>query len=145
MVVVKHRDRLCRFAYELVEHLFRKAGTKIVVLSTDTESEPNPSGELAEDLLAITTVFVARNNGMRSAQNRRKRTSRDKEKKDKQENTKKDTSGKSKKDSCVSRQTTTGDTTKMVRDGTMDVQPVLERSGEGGTTKKQKRAEGQVS
>jgi len=32
-VAIAHRDRLCRFAYELVEWIFEKAGVKILVLS----------------------------------------------------------------------------------------------------------------
>ena len=46
-----------------------------MVLGTDVSAESSEAGELAEDLLAIVTVFVARHNGLRSAANRRKRTS----------------------------------------------------------------------
>lgn len=68
-IVVAHRDRLCRFAFDLVEFICRQAACHIVVHgSHDTEA-----GELADDLLAIVTVFVARNNGERSARNRRVR------------------------------------------------------------------------
>jgi predicted site-specific integrase-resolvase len=70
--VVTYKDRLCRFGVELVEWIFRKAGTKLLVLSKDT-GEQELSKELAEDLLAITTVFVAKNNGLRSAKNKRER------------------------------------------------------------------------
>lgn len=75
-VVVTHRDRLARFGFELLEHIFNKHGTSIVVLSSDnTGHEGSGAEELAEDLLAVTTVFVARNNGLRAAQNRRNRRS----------------------------------------------------------------------
>ena len=70
-VVVRHKDRLCRYGLELLEFIFKKAGTKLVVLSQ--EQEATSTKELADDLLAITTVFVARHNGQRSAENRRKR------------------------------------------------------------------------
>ena len=70
-VVVRHKDRLCRYGLELLEWIFKKAGTKLVVLSH--EQEASSTKELADDLLAITTVFVARHNGQRSAENRRKR------------------------------------------------------------------------
>ena len=72
-VVVTYKDRLCRFGFELVEWIFKKSGTKLVVLSQTERNEENDSRELAEDLLAITTVFVARNNGLRAGQNRKRR------------------------------------------------------------------------
>lgn len=72
-VVVAYKDRLCRFGFELVEWIFKKCGVKLVVLSQTERNEENDSRELAEDLLAIITVFVARNNGLRAGQNRRKR------------------------------------------------------------------------
>jgi putative resolvase len=75
-VVVRHKDRLCRYGRELVEWIFAKAGTRLVVLSAtpaSTESDRDHARELADDLLAITTVFVARHNGQRSAENRRRR------------------------------------------------------------------------
>ncbi|GBC01114.1 hypothetical protein RclHR1_04070016 [Rhizophagus clarus] len=53
-------DRLCRFGSELMEWIFEKNGTQLVVLSTDVSAKSNEAGELAEDLLAIVTVFVAK-------------------------------------------------------------------------------------
>lgn len=73
-VVVRHKDRLCRYGLELVEWILAKAGTQLVVLSDATGTcPPDATRELADDLLAITTVFVARHNGQRSAANRRRR------------------------------------------------------------------------
>jgi len=72
-VVVMHRDRLCRFAYELVEWICQKAGTRIVVHTSRAPATASAQQELAEDLLAVVNVFVARNNGRRSAENRRRR------------------------------------------------------------------------
>jgi predicted site-specific integrase-resolvase len=72
-VMVTRKDRLCRFGFELVEWVFEKNGTQLVVLGTDVSAESSEAGELAEDLLSIVTVFVARHNGMRSAANRRRR------------------------------------------------------------------------
>src|SRR5690606_14267084 len=72
-VVVTYKDRLCRFGFELVEWIFKKSGTKLVVLSQTERNEENDSRELAEDLLTITTVFVARNNGLRAGQKRKRR------------------------------------------------------------------------
>lgn len=71
-VVVTYKDRLCRFGNELVEWIFKKANVKLVVLSKG-DDEKNPSKELSDDLLAITTVFVARNNGLRAGHFKRER------------------------------------------------------------------------
>lgn len=61
-VVVASRDRLCRFAFELVQHIFRQRGVALVVLeSTDTSAER----ELSDDLLSIVQVFCCRRNGKR--------------------------------------------------------------------------------
>jgi predicted site-specific integrase-resolvase len=70
-VVVMHKDMLCRYRSELMEFVFKKAGTRFVVHGQDPES--NNTRELADDLLAITIVFVARHNGQHSAANRRRR------------------------------------------------------------------------
>jgi putative resolvase len=78
-VVVSHRDRLCRFAFELVEWIFAKHAVKLVVLNQADLSTEHDAGnrqqELAEDLVSVVNVFVARNNGLRAAANRRKRAS----------------------------------------------------------------------
>ena len=68
-VVVTRKDRLCRFAFELVEWIFVKHDTKIVVLSSDVNIDDTESGELAENLLSIVTIFTARHNRLRSAEN----------------------------------------------------------------------------
>ena len=69
-VVVTRKDWLCCFAFELVEWIFVKHNTKIVVPSSDINVDDTESGELAEDLLSIvTTIFTARHNGLRSAEN----------------------------------------------------------------------------
>ena len=65
-----HKDRLCRYGTELVEFIFKKTGTRLLVYG---QHETTNTQELADDLLAITTVFVARNNGQRSAANRKRR------------------------------------------------------------------------
>lgn len=71
-IVVTYKDRLCRFGIELVEWLFKKFNVKLLVLSQNIDQK-DISRELAEDLLAITTVFVARNNGLRAGAYRRQR------------------------------------------------------------------------
>lgn len=56
-VVVMQSDQLCQHETELVESIFEKTGTGLLV---DGEHETTSTQELADDLLAITTVFVAR-------------------------------------------------------------------------------------
>ena len=77
-VYIAHKDRLCRFAFDLVEHILKINGATIVVDSyeTDSASSSNPVSpelELAEDVLAIVTVFGARLYGKRSAGGRQRR------------------------------------------------------------------------
>lgn len=68
-IVVAHRDRLCRFGFELIDQLVHKAGGRIVVLedSDDKTSEQ----ELTEDLLSIIHVFSCRQMGKRSYASRK--------------------------------------------------------------------------
>ena len=61
-VVVASRDRLCRFAFELLEHIFRRRGVKLVVLDADDSSSEQ---ELSDDLLSIVQIFCCRRNGKR--------------------------------------------------------------------------------
>lgn len=72
-VVVTHKDRLCRFAYELIERIFHSCHCRIVVLYKNDSSEggENSESELRDDLLAIVTVFVASSNGRRAAAHRK--------------------------------------------------------------------------
>jgi predicted site-specific integrase-resolvase len=61
-VVVAYRDRLCRFAFELVDWIVRSNGGKVVVLNGEVGSLES---ELAEDLMSIVHVFSARSYGHR--------------------------------------------------------------------------------
>ena len=77
-IVVTRRDRLCRFGLELLEFIFKRFKTKFLVLGSefqtiDADGGHDVQAELAEDLLAIVTVFVAKTNGMRSAAQTRQR------------------------------------------------------------------------
>jgi len=71
--VVAHRDRLCRFAYDLLEHVFILNGTKVIVVHADDDTSTSAAQELSEDILAINTVFICRMQGRRAAENRRRR------------------------------------------------------------------------
>jgi len=63
-VVVTHKDRLCRFGFELIERVIRKCSDGgIVVLN---QKETSPQEELVNDLLSIITVFSSRLYGLRS-------------------------------------------------------------------------------
>ena len=62
-VVVTHKDRLCRFGFELIEYILEtQSNAKIVVLSNNGTSKES---ELATDLLSIITVFSARMHGLK--------------------------------------------------------------------------------
>ncbi len=74
-VVIAHRDRLCRFGYELIESLVIKAGGKITIL--DNSREKTSEQELTEDLLSIIHVFSCRQMGKRSYSNRKNENDKD--------------------------------------------------------------------
>lgn len=61
-LVVAHRDRLCRFGFELIEYLINQNGGEILVLD---DSKSSPEEELTEDLLAVLHVFSCRMYGLR--------------------------------------------------------------------------------
>ncbi len=68
-IVVAHRDRLCRFGFELVEELVTKSGGRITVL--DCQNDKSSEQELTDDLLAIIHVFSCKQMGRRSYTNRK--------------------------------------------------------------------------
>jgi predicted site-specific integrase-resolvase len=62
-IVVTHKDRLCRFGFEVFERILSTYKGRIVVLNQRTTS---PQEELVNDLLSIITVFSARLYGLRA-------------------------------------------------------------------------------
>ena len=62
-IVVYSKDRLARFGFELLEFLFQKFNASIIIYSNTRRLSSNE--ELAEDILAIITVFTARYYGSR--------------------------------------------------------------------------------
>jgi predicted site-specific integrase-resolvase len=66
-VVVAHRDRLCRFAYELLGWIFSYNGIKLVVLNQ--EKDESPDSELTDDILSI---YSCRKMGKRRYNNNKK-------------------------------------------------------------------------
>lgn len=61
-VVVAHKDRLCRFGFDLVKFIASKFNTTIVVLD---ETRMSPNEELVRDLVSIIHVFSSRIHGLR--------------------------------------------------------------------------------
>jgi excisionase family DNA binding protein len=61
-IVVAHKDRLCRFGFDLIKWLCERNGCEVVVLSQDNLS---PERELVEDILAIIHIFSCRLYGLR--------------------------------------------------------------------------------
>lgn len=62
-VVVAHRDRLCRFGFDMFRYIFDRFGVTLEVLEDQDVTEP--AIDLAKDLLSIITVFTARYHGSR--------------------------------------------------------------------------------
>jgi predicted site-specific integrase-resolvase len=107
-IVVTHKDRLCRYGIELLEWLFHKSGTKLVVHCQNYQ-EVDSSRELADGLLSVCNFFVARNNGRRAADNRKRRR------------TEQAASRQGQEDSSLPNQTTEADSEQLVRDGEVDL------------------------
>jgi len=63
-VIVAHRDRLCRFGFDLIKLIIEKQGGKITVL--DDERNKSSEQELSEDLLSIVHIYSCRQMGKRS-------------------------------------------------------------------------------
>ena len=74
MIVVAHKDRLCRFAFELIEQLLNKRGCQIVVANAESLS---PQAELCDDLMAIIHCFSCRLYGSRSYQRQKEKAVRE--------------------------------------------------------------------
>lgn len=63
VIVVAHKDRLCRFGFELVKYIAEQNGTTIDVLNTEKTS---PEKELVTDLMTIVHCFSSRLYGLRN-------------------------------------------------------------------------------
>ncbi|WP_041780215.1 IS607 family transposase [Allocoleopsis franciscana] len=62
LVVVAHKDRLCRFGFDLVAWLCERQKCELLVLN---QSHLSPEREMVEDILAIIHVFSCRLYGLR--------------------------------------------------------------------------------
>ncbi len=63
-VVIEYPDRLARFGFEYLKFFMESFGVELIVLN-GKEDEEDVKKELAEDLIAIVTSFVARIYGQR--------------------------------------------------------------------------------
>jgi len=66
-IIIAHRDRLGRFAFDLIQWIVERSGGKLVVLD---KTEHSPEQELTRDLLSILHVFSCRLHGLRSYKNK---------------------------------------------------------------------------
>ena len=62
LIVVAHKDRLCRFGFDLISWLCARSKTEILVLD---QKNLSPEQEMVEDILAIIHVFSCRLYGLR--------------------------------------------------------------------------------
>ena len=69
-VVVTHRDRFCRFNFDIFERIIKEYSNGVIVVLDKTETSPEQ--EVVNDLLSIITVFSARVHGLRSNSIKRK-------------------------------------------------------------------------
>jgi predicted site-specific integrase-resolvase len=60
---LSHKDRLCRFAFDLLKWILKQHGAEVHV---DNDTDGSARDEFCEDLLSVVTVFAARSNGARS-------------------------------------------------------------------------------
>jgi putative resolvase len=62
-IVVAHKDRMCRFAFEFVQELANSVGCEIIVANQESLSPPQ---ELVEDLMSIIHCFSCRLYGLQN-------------------------------------------------------------------------------
>jgi putative resolvase len=70
-IVIAHKDRLCRFSYELISWICDRAKTKLIVQNQNLHTREQ---ELSEDLMAIIHVFSCRHHGMRRYESSKNKT-----------------------------------------------------------------------
>ena len=68
VVRVSHKDRLCRFGFDLIEYILKAHGAEIVV---ETDHSYTAEEDLAHDVMSVITVFGARLHGKRSGASRK--------------------------------------------------------------------------
>jgi predicted site-specific integrase-resolvase len=73
-IIVLYKDRLCRFGFDLLEFICKKAACRIMVYNTANSNEQDVTQKLSENLLFIVIVFVARNNELRVGRKKKNMT-----------------------------------------------------------------------
>ena len=63
-LVVVYKDRLCRFGFEMVEHLVTTYSKGKIIIVNKSE-EKTPLEEITEDILSIMNIYTAKINGLR--------------------------------------------------------------------------------
>ena len=71
-VLVAYKDRLCRFAFEIIQFICDENNTELVVLNQNENGSAET--ELMEDLMAVVHVFSSRLYGKRSTGKRKRYT-----------------------------------------------------------------------
>ena len=71
-VVVAHRDRLCRFAFDILEWILNRCGVQLLVL--DQNQDESGDSELTDDILSIIHVYSCRKMGRRRYNKNKKDT-----------------------------------------------------------------------
>ena len=71
-IVVAHRDRLCRFAFDLLEYIFSANGVKLLVLN-ETKGESS-SKDLADYVMSIVHIYSCREMGRRRYKSKENKT-----------------------------------------------------------------------
>lgn len=70
-LIIEHRDRLCRFNFEIFKLFFETHGVEVEYME---ETLPKTyEAELVEDMLSLMSSFSARIYGKRSAERRKKK------------------------------------------------------------------------
>ena len=60
-LVVAHKDRLCRFGFELIEWVLERNNVKLTVL--DREDHKSPDQDLTDDILSIIHIYSCKQMG----------------------------------------------------------------------------------
>jgi len=68
-IMVAHKDRLCRFGFELLEWIFKKYNVTINIL--DRNDGKSESEELSDDILSIIHIFSCKQMGRRRYSNKK--------------------------------------------------------------------------
>ena len=65
-LLIAHKDRLCRFGFDYIEHMANENGCQLIVVNQESLT---PQQEMIEDLLAIVHTFSCRLYGLRRYKN----------------------------------------------------------------------------